>query len=355
MAAEWWSGIEMRHLVALDAVAREGSFRRAATRLGYVQSAISHQIAALEGLIGKRLIERSRGTRPLALTPAGEILLAHTDALIARVRAAQADLAALDGEGAAALRVGATPDMLARLVPSFLRVYGAPVSLHETSSTRALLAALVRGELDIALAETPLPRGPLDAVPLCADPFVVLLQAGAPLTTRRRLVNCDELGRLPLSPRAPTRLRSSRPRALRVQASACARRRCLSRSPADRRTRRFASTTPINLGLPPASHLPTVLCDERKPGAALHHPPVALGSRALHRRHARDVRDLLRHPGGPRAPDVRSARDTRVHRARAAFPRHRSPGAVPVRSLPRPAGPAAFARTLVHEPSGRHA
>ena len=109
MAAEWWSGIEMRHLVALDAVAREGSFRRAATRLGYVQSAISHQIAALEGLIGKRLIERSRGTRPLALTPAGEILLAHTDALIARVRAAQADLAALDGEGAAALRVGATP------------------------------------------------------------------------------------------------------------------------------------------------------------------------------------------------------------------------------------------------------
>jgi len=205
MAAEWWSGIEMRHLVALDAVAREGSFRRAATRLGYVQSAISHQIAALEGLIGKRLIERSRGTRPLALTPAGEILLAHTDALIARVRAAQADLAALDGEGAAALRVGATPDMLARLVPSFLRVYGAPVSLHETSSTRALLAALVRGELDIALAETPLPRGPLDAVPLCADPFVVLLQAGAPLTTRRRLVSCEELGRLPLIAHAPTR------------------------------------------------------------------------------------------------------------------------------------------------------
>ena len=63
----------------------------------------------------------------------------------------------------------------------------------------------MRGELDIALAETPLPRGPLDAVPLCADPFVVLLQAGAPLTTRRRLVNCEELGRLPLIAHAPTR------------------------------------------------------------------------------------------------------------------------------------------------------
>ncbi|MBA3843304.1 MAG: LysR family transcriptional regulator [Actinobacteria bacterium] len=205
MAAEWWSGIEMRHLVALDAVAREGSFRRAATRLGYVQSAISHQIAALEGLIGKRLIERSRGTRPLALTPAGEILLAHADALIARVRAAQADLAALDGIGAVALRVGATPDLLARFVPSLLRAYGAPVSLHETPTTRGILAALVRGELDLALAETPLPKGPLDAAALCADSFVVVLQAGAPLAQRPRRVSSEELSRLPLIAHAPTR------------------------------------------------------------------------------------------------------------------------------------------------------
>ena len=205
MAGEWWSGIEMRHLVALDAVAREGSFRRAATRLGYVQSAISHQIAALEGLIGKRLIDRSRGTRPLALTPAGEILLAHADALIARIRAAQADLAALDGEGVAALRVGATPDLLARLVPSLLRAFGAPVTLHETAGTRTLLAALIRGELDLALAETPLPKGPLDAVPLCVDSFVAVLQAGAPLAGRRRPVTCNELARLPLIAHAPTR------------------------------------------------------------------------------------------------------------------------------------------------------
>jgi molybdate transport repressor ModE-like protein len=205
MAAEWWSGIELRHLAALDAVAREGSFRRAATRLGYVQSAISHQIAALENLTGKRLIERSRGTRPLALTEAGEILLAHADAVIARVRAAQADLAALDGDGAAALRVGATPDLLARLVPALLRAYGEPVTLHETPTSRALLAALVRGELDLVLAETPLPKGPLDAIPLCVDAFVVVLQAGAPLGRRGRAVTIEELGRLPLIAHAPSR------------------------------------------------------------------------------------------------------------------------------------------------------
>jgi DNA-binding transcriptional LysR family regulator len=205
MAGEWWSGVELRHLLALDAVAREGSFRRAATRLGYVQSAISHQIAALESLTGKRLIDRSRGTRPLALTRAGEILLAHADSVIARMRAAQADLAALDGNGVAALRVGATGDLLARLVPSLLRVYGSAVTLHEMSDVRTLLATLVRGELDLALAETPLPKGPLDAAPLCVDPFVVVVQAGAPLAARRRPVEGQDLARLPLVAHAPTR------------------------------------------------------------------------------------------------------------------------------------------------------
>jgi DNA-binding transcriptional LysR family regulator len=99
MAGDWWVSVELRHLVALDAVAREGSFRRAAERLGYVQSAISHQIAALETLVGQRLIDRSRGTRPLMLTPAGELLLSHAGAVMAQMRAAQADLSAANGNG----------------------------------------------------------------------------------------------------------------------------------------------------------------------------------------------------------------------------------------------------------------
>ncbi len=115
MAAEWWLGVEVRHLVALEAVAREGSFRRAAARLGYVQSAISHQIAGLEHLTGKRLIDRSRGTRPLALTPAGEVLLAHADAVIARVREAQADLASIECESPWSQR---EPGLVAQRAPA---------------------------------------------------------------------------------------------------------------------------------------------------------------------------------------------------------------------------------------------
>lgn len=110
MAGDWWVGVELRHLVALDAVAEEGSFRRAAERLGYVQSAISHQIAALESLVGHRLIDRSRGTRPLMLTPSGELLLRHAAAVIAQMRAAQADLSAVNGNGSAEQRERPRPE-----------------------------------------------------------------------------------------------------------------------------------------------------------------------------------------------------------------------------------------------------
>ena len=63
----------------------------------------------------------------------------------------------------------------------------------------------MRGELDLALSETPLPKGPIDAALLCSDPFVVLLQAGAPLARRRRPIATAELARLPLIAHAPSR------------------------------------------------------------------------------------------------------------------------------------------------------
>jgi molybdate transport repressor ModE-like protein len=93
---ERWLGIEFRHLAALEAIAHEGSFNRAARQLGYTQSAISPQIAALERTIGQRLVNRPGGSSPVGLTPAGELLLHHAETIAARLAAAAADLSALE-------------------------------------------------------------------------------------------------------------------------------------------------------------------------------------------------------------------------------------------------------------------
>jgi DNA-binding transcriptional LysR family regulator len=94
-----WPGVELRHLAALEAVASEGSFRGAGSRLGYAQPAISQQIAALEAAVGTRLVERRRGRSGVALTEAGELLLRHATEIGARLRIARAELQALQNTG----------------------------------------------------------------------------------------------------------------------------------------------------------------------------------------------------------------------------------------------------------------
>src|SRR2546427_778200 len=88
MGADSWLGVELRHFLALEAVAREGSFGKAATALGYTQSAVSQQIATLERIVGHRLIDRPGGPKPVSLTEAGRLLLTHAGAIAARVAAA---------------------------------------------------------------------------------------------------------------------------------------------------------------------------------------------------------------------------------------------------------------------------
>ena len=94
MGADRLLGVELRHLLALEAVAREGSFGSAAIALGYTQSAVSQQIAALERVVGEKLFERPGGPRPVSLTEAGRLVLRHSEAIVARIQALQADLAA---------------------------------------------------------------------------------------------------------------------------------------------------------------------------------------------------------------------------------------------------------------------
>jgi DNA-binding transcriptional LysR family regulator len=173
-----WLGVELRHLAALAAVARERSFRGAAESLGYVQSAVSQQVAYLERIVGQRLVERERGVSTVVLTPAGALLLDHADRILAGLGAAYADLEDLAQGQTGRLRLGACHSLAAGVLPRVLphllrRAPRLRLDVTEGPATR-LAAQVAEGSLDAAFAELPLPEGPFSSIEVCTDPYLLL-------------------------------------------------------------------------------------------------------------------------------------------------------------------------------------
>lgn len=81
------TNVELRHLTTMAAIAAEGSFGRAAARLGYTQSTVSQQIAALERAVGGPVFDRPGGPKPVRITPLGAVVLEHGRDLLARADA----------------------------------------------------------------------------------------------------------------------------------------------------------------------------------------------------------------------------------------------------------------------------
>src|SRR4026209_2525313 len=118
-------GVEVRHLVALEAVAQTGSFSQAASRLGYAQSAISQQISTVGKAVGHRLVDRPGGPRSVSLTEAGKVLLDHAGHIVARLAAAKADLDAMAAGDAGVGLGGSFQSASTRLLPPPLALFRA--------------------------------------------------------------------------------------------------------------------------------------------------------------------------------------------------------------------------------------
>ena len=203
METDRWLGLDLRHLVALKTIADQGSFGRAAERLGYTQSAVSQQIAALERIVGLRLIERPGGPRPISLTEAGRILLRHAEAIQARLLAARADMAALEAGDAGRLRVGTFQSVGVRIIPTLLRRFSdshpdVEIVLRESQDESELLEMIERGELDLTFWTLPVASGPYEMVELLTDPYVLVVPAGSPLASLRRTPTLKEIVLQPL-------------------------------------------------------------------------------------------------------------------------------------------------------------
>jgi DNA-binding transcriptional LysR family regulator len=151
--------LELRHLRCAVAVAEEGSFTKAASRLNLVQQALSQQIADLERELGVQLFERTaRGTRP---TPSGAVfveeargMLAHVERTVGRVRGGAAATRPTLRVAAARL-FQATHQVVADTIGRYHAVEPAvEIDLIELA-TAMQPEALLKGLADVAFAHSP--------------------------------------------------------------------------------------------------------------------------------------------------------------------------------------------------------
>jgi DNA-binding transcriptional LysR family regulator len=186
--------LDPRRLLTFREVARQGSFSRAADALALSQPAVSQQVGALERELGATLLVRGRaGT---VVTPAGELLLAHAEALASRLKLADAQMGELAATERTTLRLGAFPSALATIVPAAtvaLRSRDPDLDLAiEEGTVDELGAAVESGSLHVAVcwqdarAERR-ERDGLRRTDLAEEPMVAVLAADHRLAAKRRI------------------------------------------------------------------------------------------------------------------------------------------------------------------------
>src|ERR671927_683113 len=177
--------LDVKRLKVLREVANHGSFSAAGEALGYTQSAVSQQIAALERETGTTLVQRNaRGVR---LTQAGEALVRHAEAILARLAEAEAELEAIAGLRGGRLRLAAFESAAASLMPLAIAAFRAAhpgvelsLILAEPDQSAPMLKA---GELDLAIGFDSRVRGVVDGIArqhLLSDPMFLVLPADHP-------------------------------------------------------------------------------------------------------------------------------------------------------------------------------
>jgi DNA-binding transcriptional LysR family regulator len=180
----------------LREVAVRGSFSAAAESLSFTQSAISQQIAALEREAGCILVQRN--ARGIRLTEAGEALVRHADAILARLSEAEAELEAIAGLRGGRLRLASFESAAATLMPLAIAAFRGEhpdvelsMLMMEPEDSAPLLKT---GEFDLALGFDARIRGEVDGVVrhhLITDPMFIAMPADHPHAHKRNLRLAD--------------------------------------------------------------------------------------------------------------------------------------------------------------------
>jgi DNA-binding transcriptional LysR family regulator len=185
---------DLRLLTVLREVALRGSFSAAAEALAYTQPAVSQQIARLEKQVGVKLIERE--PRGIRLTPAGEVLVRHTERVMAQLAAADEELQEVATMARGRLRIGSFATAAGTIVPRAVATFRhlrpaieVDISLLEPEES---VPAVRRGDIEIAITEEGGFSGDTDTTGLevehlLDDHMWVSLPADHPLATRHAI------------------------------------------------------------------------------------------------------------------------------------------------------------------------
>src|SRR3954470_12016654 len=189
---------DLRLLKVLREVALRGSFSAAAEALSYSQPAVSQQIARLEAQAGVKLLERQH--KGIALTPAGEALVRHTERILAQLAEAQAELTEIASSARGRLRIASFATAAGTIVPLAVSAFrhlrpGVRVA-SELRAPPLSVPALRRGDFDLVITE----EGGFEDDPdltglgverLMDDVLYAALPVDHPLATRRAIALTD--------------------------------------------------------------------------------------------------------------------------------------------------------------------
>lgn len=169
--------IELRHLRTMAAIAEEGTFGRAASRLGYTQSSVSQQIGQLEKAVGDAVFDRPGGPRPVRITPLGEVVLTHGRVLLAEAEAL-ADAVDRFRAGNSRIDIGTFQGATSLLLPAVVRRLlsehpGCDIRLSEVEPADPQI-----GDLDLLFHYGRI-EDDIEHIELLDEPYLLIAKAGA--------------------------------------------------------------------------------------------------------------------------------------------------------------------------------
>lgn len=185
-------------------VAKRLNFTKAAEELFITQPAVTKHIQETEKHFKIKLFDRN-GTK-ISLTPAGEILLQHTDKLFIVYRNMEFDMASLAHTHTGILRIGASTTVAQYVLPPLLAVFnkknvnaGTQLTI---SNTELIENSLKKDEIDLGIVEGQSKNALFKYTRFVKDELVLVVRAGHTLAKKME-ISIDGLKELPLLLREP--------------------------------------------------------------------------------------------------------------------------------------------------------